>query len=232
MRPVLVFGFVAAAAGMLALALSPADSTILGLDPDSFARLIYGGTIAFILLGSLLWRYQGRLGEAVADFAFWVALLVVLLAGYSYRTELAELADRVASELPPGATVEGKGGEVMVTRRLDGNFVVRMTANGTTLPFVFDTGASSVVVRAEDASRIGIATNNLAFTIPISTANGSALAADAEIDRLAVGHIVLLHVPALVTKPGVLRENLLGMSFLEKLDSFTVSGDRLVLRGK
>ena len=55
---------------------------------------------------------------------------------------------------------------------------------------------------------------------------------DAEIARLSIGHISLLHVPALVTKPGTLHENLLGMSFLDRLDSFTVSGDRLILKAK
>ena len=33
-------------------------------------------------------------------------------------------------------------------------------------------------------------------------------------------------------KPGALHENLLGMSFLNKLESFTVSNDKLVLRGR
>ena len=59
-----------------------------------------------------------------------------------------------------------------------------------------------------------------------------ALAAETEIARLSVGRISLLHVPTLVTKLGTLNENLLGMSFLDKLGSFTVSGDRLILKGR
>jgi aspartyl protease family protein len=230
MRAVIAFALVGAAA--LALALTPADTTLLGLTEGQFARLAYGGAIAFVLTGSLLWRYQGRLGEAVSDFLFWVALLAVLVTVYSYRFELVALGGRVIGQLIPGATIEGPGGEVVVTRRIDGNFVVRMNINGTDLPFVFDTGASSVVVRAEDARKIGLDVRDPDYSIPISTANGSAMAADAAIDRLAVGHIALRHVPALVTKVGTLRENLLGMSFLEKLESFTVSGDRLVLKGR
>ena len=132
--------------------------------PDQCARFVYGATIAFVLLGSLLWHYRGRLREAVVDLAFWVLLLLVLVGVYSYRFELGSIAARVVGELMPGATVEGKGGEVMVTRRLDGNFVLRMSANGVTLPFVFDTGASSVVLRAEDAERIGIGIEDLVFT--------------------------------------------------------------------
>ena len=230
MRAVIAFALVGAAS--LALALTPADTTLLGLSESEFARLVYGGAIAFVLTGSLMWRYQGRLGEAVSDFLFWVALLAVLVTVYSYRFELVALGGRVISELIPGATVEGPGGEVVVTRRMDGNFVVRMTVNGVTLPFIFDTGASSVVVRAEDAGKIGLVVRDPDYSIPISTANGAALAADAAIDRLAVGRIALRHVPALVTKAGTLRENLLGMSFLGKLESFTVSGDRLILKGR
>jgi aspartyl protease family protein len=37
-------------------------------------------------------------------------------------------------------------------------------------------------------------------------------------------------VPALVSRPGALRENLLGMTFLDRLASFEVRGDRLILR--
>ena len=38
-------------------------------------------------------------------------------------------------------------------------------------------------------------------------------------------------VPALVTRPGTLATNLLGMTFLERLASYEVRGNRLILRG-
>ena len=38
-------------------------------------------------------------------------------------------------------------------------------------------------------------------------------------------------VPALVAQPGQLRSNLLGMSFLNRLESWEVRGDKLILRG-
>ena len=44
--------------------------------------------------------------------------------------------------------------------------------------------------------------------------------------------IVVRGVRALVARPGALNESLLGMSFLEKLKSYSVEGGRLVLRGK
>jgi aspartyl protease family protein len=39
-------------------------------------------------------------------------------------------------------------------------------------------------------------------------------------------------VTALVARPGALEESLLGMSFLERLKSYTVERDRLVLVAK
>jgi aspartyl protease family protein len=45
-----------------------------------------------------------------------------------------------------------------------------------------------------------------------------------------VGEIVELSVPALVAQPGQLRTSLLGMSFLNRLESWQVRGDKLMLR--
>jgi aspartyl protease family protein len=52
------------------------------------------------------------------------------------------------------------------------------------------------------------------------------------LDRVAIGSIREQRVRALVAKPGVLHENLLGMTFLERLASYEVRNNRLILRGK
>lgn len=215
-----------------ALVMSPALSRYLNVDPNQFGRMVYGGALATLVGTSILWRYRGRFGRLMADLLVWAGIILGLVAAYSYRYELAALRDRVIGELMPGATVIGSGGEVTVTRRADGNFVVDMQANGVRLPFTFDTGASTVVIRYEDAERIGIPTSELDFSVPISTANGKALAADASIQTMTVGPIGFRNVPALVSKAGTLHENLLGMTFLGRLASFSVTGDRLTLKGR
>ncbi|MEX2036258.1 MAG: TIGR02281 family clan AA aspartic protease, partial [Xanthobacteraceae bacterium] len=63
------------------------------------------------------------------------------------------------------------------------------------------------------------------------TANGRTRAAPVTLDRLAVGDIVERAVPALIAQPGQLRTSLLGMSFLNRLESWEVRGDRLMMRG-
>ncbi len=52
------------------------------------------------------------------------------------------------------------------------------------------------------------------------------------LDQIAIGPIVMRNVPALVARPGALDESLLGMSFLERLKSYAVERDRLVLVAK
>jgi aspartyl protease family protein len=51
------------------------------------------------------------------------------------------------------------------------------------------------------------------------------------LDRLAIGGLVEHSVAALVAQPGQLKTSLLGMSFLNRLQSWEVRGDRLFLRG-
>ena len=56
-------------------------------------------------------------------------------------------------------------------------------------------------------------------------------AAPVMLDRVSIGTITERSVPALVAQGAALRSNLLGMSFLNRLQSWEVRGDRLVLRG-
>jgi aspartyl protease family protein len=67
--------------------------------------------------------------------------------------------------------------------------------------------------------------------VSIDTANGRTRAAQVTLDRLAVGGLEERSVEALIVQPGQLRTSLLGMSFLNRLQSWQVSGDRLIMHG-
>ena len=66
---------------------------------------------------------------------------------------------------------------------------------------------------------------------PVQTANGTTYAAHVRLRTLSLGPISLQDVEALVAKPGSLKENLLGMSFLSRLRSYEFTSDFLMLRG-
>jgi aspartyl protease family protein len=218
------------AAALAALLMTPPESTLLGLDHQRFASAAIGASI-------LLWLVLSRLRAArpsdvarmVSAAAVWAALLVALTGVYAYRFEASQIAERIAGELFPSEPQVGRGGEVIVNRRLSGEFAIAGRVNGARVTFLFDTGASAVVLTAADARRAGVLANGLSFDVPVTTANGAALAAEVRLDQIAVGPIVMRNVPALVARPGALDESLLGMSFLERLKSYTVERDRLIL---
>jgi aspartyl protease family protein len=166
----------------------------------------------------------------VGNFAIWAGLFVMVLVGYTYREDLKDLAARVVGELSPTtAIVDSTNGTASFRRGLDGHFTVASTINGAAIPLLFDTGASAVVLSYRDAERAGIRLDNLSFTMPVMTANGTGRAAVVELDRVEVGGISRRNVRAFVAEDGALYGSLLGMTFLETLSRYSVAGDRLEL---
>ncbi|MFN5721122.1 MAG: TIGR02281 family clan AA aspartic protease, partial [Bradyrhizobium sp.] len=71
----------------------------------------------------------------------------------------------------------------------------------------------------------------LDYNVDLETAGGHTKAARLTLDRLAVGKLVEKSVPALVVQRGQMKTNLLGMSFLDRLESWGVRSDTLSLTG-
>ena len=120
---------------------------------------------------------------------------------------------------------------VDVPRGNGGEFALHATINGMTTPMIIDTGATSVMLSYETAKAIGLPVELLAYNIDVETVSGRTRAARLTLDRLAVGKLVERSVPALIVPRGVMKTNLLGMSFLDLLESWEVRADKLKLRG-
>jgi len=120
---------------------------------------------------------------------------------------------------------------VDVPRGDGGEFALQATINGIATPMVIDTGATSVMLSYETAKAIGLPVELLAYNIDVETVSGRTQAARLTLDRLAVGKLVERSVPALIVPRGLMKSNLLGMSFLDRLESWEVRADKLKLRG-
>ncbi|MEP3303398.1 MAG: TIGR02281 family clan AA aspartic protease, partial [Roseibium sp.] len=81
----------------------------------------------------------------------------------------------------------------------------------------------------EDAARAGYSDSELNFSVPVQTANGGALVAPVRIRTLSVGNLMLKDVRAFVARKGALDTSLFGMTALNRLSSWRIEGDRLVL---
>lgn len=221
--------------GSIVVARGDAD-TIAGYDVRDVMTMTAGIATVLFLSSALFGSGRGRIGQAVRDLMTWAFLILLVVAGYSYRAELLSVAQRVGSELaPPGmitradTQVDGEHA-VKIRRRPDGHFVARVAANGQPISMLVDTGASTVVLKPADAQKLGIEIEKLRFQVPVQTANGTTFAAAVRLKQLKVGPIDLANVDALVAKPGTLKDSLLGMTFLNRLRSYEFSGDFLTLR--
>jgi aspartyl protease family protein len=207
------------------------EGTIAGLVEQDVGSLIYKIVLVVIAGSMALSLFRHRFAEAVQAALIWVVIGLVLVVAYTYRADLRETGERVLAELIPGRPVS-HGRIVEIVRGHGGEFQVSTQVNGARLPMVLDTGATAIVLTQDAAKSAGLPLEVLAYTVPIETANGRTRAAAVTLDRVAVGTIVERAVPALIAQPGQLKTNLLGMSFLNRLESYSVNSEKLVLHGR
>jgi aspartyl protease family protein len=216
-------------------AITGEGGTIAGLPREDFPRLAGPLAILIFFMSGVVRLKTGQASQALKALGIWVAIGIVLVGVYTYRAELGEVGDRVVEQLQPGSvqTVSsgaGGRGAVVKIKKTEGHFIAKAQVNGKAVHMIVDTGASTVVLRSEDARRAGIQLGALNYTVPVETANGRAYAARIKLDKVSLGDLSLEKVDALVTKPGVLHQSLLGMSFLSRLQSYEFSGNQLVMR--
>ena len=126
----------------------------------------------------------------------------------------------------------GKGAppvsELVLKAGPHGHFLVDATVNGERLRVMVDTGASSIYLTPRDAERIGWPARRLDFSERYDTAAGEVRAAPVTLRSLRIGELELYDLPASVgEQPGSL--SLLGMTFLNRFESYEVRGDTLIL---
>ena len=162
-------------------------------------------------------------------------VLVVMAAtagavlAYKDPEQVARASDTVSEFLRKRtASPERK---VQIARGQGGEFALKARINGVSAPMVIDTGATSVVLTYETAKAAGLPLELLEYDVDVETAGGHTRAARLTLDRLAIGKLVERSVPALVVPQGQMKTNLLGMSFLDRLESWEVHADRLMLHG-
>jgi aspartyl protease family protein len=186
------------------------------------------GVLALVS-SSLLFVRHFNVKQTVRNIALWFGVGAVLMLGYSFQDELTALGQRLRAELIPGTPRQTAAGEMEISASDGGGFHANGTVNGTQVRFLVDTGASSIVLSPADARRIGIDMDSLVFNRAYETANGIGYGASVMVDELTLGHIRLTNVPVSINQ-APMRNSLLGMTFLNRMKSFNISGRKLVLR--
>lgn len=227
----LFIGIAILIAAGLALIISTDAGSLVGLSQAQTAQVIPLVLLLIVFAGGMFSRRR-KASELFGSVALWVGLFGVAIVGYTYRDELQDIGSRVMGELSPGAAVvDNTDGRAVFRRGLAGHFSINTVVNGAELRMIFDTGATAVVLTFEDARAAGIDTAKLRYNLPVATANGTGRAAGVTLDRIEVGGIVRSGIRAFIAEEGVLDQSLLGMTFLETLERYAVSGNALELVG-
>ena len=214
----MVFGLAAAFPG----AVSTDEDWMWAIRGLGFAVLL---SAALLRAGPIAWR------QALRHVTIWGALMVGLLMGYAYRGELQTLGQRLLAEVSGGRPVLARTEELVVTEDEGGGFLVVGHLDGKPVRFLVDTGASDTVLSPDDAQRLGYDLKSLKFDRPSETANGIGYGAVVTADSLSVGPIRFDKVPVSINQ-APMRQSLLGMSFLKRLEGVRLEGDKLYLKYK
>jgi aspartyl protease family protein len=135
---------------------------------------------------------------------------------------LASVPDQPAAPQPLGR-------KVVVAADARGHFTSTFKLNGRQVDGMIDTGATLVAINSSTARRIGISLNQSDFNHQVNTANGAIKAAVVTVDRLQIGKITVDNIQAVVLDDKALQTNLIGMSFLQRLQKYEVENGSLLL---
>ncbi len=218
-------GLAAVAVAILALVIYLAQRDQGGGD----ARLVYLVLLLVMVASSAAVRWRARPGLLLRHLTVWGVIGFTLVAGYGYRFEMQGLWHRVLGELNPDSFIETASGEITFRAAADGQFRIRATVDGTNVRFLFDTGASLVVLSPRDAKRIGFDLSRLTFSQRFSTANGTGMGAPVRLRELRIGPIVQKNIRASVNR-AEMGTSLLGMNFLRRLSRYEVRNGTLTLQ--
>ena len=186
----------------------------------------YSVRLASVRVGSItLTDVEGAVGEGAGTGD-------TVLLGMSFLSRLTMTRDGNLMRLSRApATATATRADARPTLTLNemraGLFTTPVSINGVSLPFLVDTGATTVAIDTGMAQRIGLNYRNGSPGMA-GTANGPVRAWRLKLDQVSAGPITLYNVDATVLEGPGLGVGLLGMSFLNRVE-IKREGETLVL---
>jgi aspartyl protease family protein len=213
-----------AALAVLGLALMNPTRTLTAQD---WAQVGYG--IGFIVLvASSLAARQLQLGQVIRQGLIWLALFALLLTAFSLRNRFDFVARWFDGAPAAPAPTDSRPLEITLDQAKDGRFYVTGAVNDVPVRFQVDPDASDIALNPSDARRIGVDVARLRYDTHFETADGVGEGAAFRAATLSIGPAHLSHVAMWINRTPMLS-SLLGLNFLQGLESYQVRGSRLYL---
>jgi len=201
--------------------------------PISVAISVPGGVIWLdimisILLATafgLILAQRSQHGPGVSNA---VAAATTLIAGVTILGAIQIAAPSRIAPIAALATISGA--EAQLDRAWDGHFRAIAQIEGVDVGLMVDTGASIVLLRYDDAMRIGIDPLTLDYSIPLTTAGGRTYVAPYVFETIQIGDVMVRNVEGAIAQRRALHSSLLGMSYLEQLTETVIRRDEMIFR--
>lgn len=184
------------------------------------ASLIYLVLLGTAILGYFIAANRQGLGTTLRQLALWGLIFLGVIAA-------AGLWPSIRDQVAPRQSYTSTG-SLEVPRGFDGHYHVTLGINGEPISFVVDTGASDIVLSQQDARRVGIDPDSLAYLGRAQTANGTVPLAQVSLDEVSLGEEIERGVPASVNG-GEMNGSLLGMSYLSRFGRISIEDETLTL---
>ena len=195
----LIIGFALAALP----ALAATQINVVGLFSNKAIVVINGGSPQTIAAGQT--KNGVKLIAADSESA------TFMVEGKRQTLKMGQAASVAGSTAPVNNT------PVSLYADNQGHFKGNLNINGASLKYLVDTGATVVAMNSGDAKFAKIDYEK-GEKVPVSTANGIAIAYLVKLNTLKIGNITLNNVEAVVNEGGSPDIVLLGMSALNRLD--------------
>lgn len=187
---------------------------------DELARFIYLGMLGLAVGGWYVTQNRVSLGKNAQFAAIWGLIFVGVIAAVGLWEDVRR--DTLMRQYV------SNDGTIEIPRADDGHFYARLYLDGVPVEFTIDTGASQVVLTREDARRVGLDPDNLAYLGQAFTANGPVRTASARVDTFTFEGLVDQRVEVWVND-GAMPGSLLGMSYLNRFSKIEIAGGMMRL---
>lgn len=187
--------------------------------------LIWGVVCILLLVSSLAARRLPLSYVAKAALA-WIAIFAALFAIFSFRFEFISIWERVKADISGTAGQSISGEAIELRQQDDGHYWIIVDINGKPVRFMVDSGATMTAINATTAREAGVEADG--YPIILSTANGRVAAKRANVQSLVVGPHKIENHPVVVSE-SFGDVNLLGMNFLNSMQSWRVEANKMVL---
>ena len=128
-----------------------------------------------------------------------------------------------------GSDGSGTGTRIVLPVGIGGHYGGLASINGHSIEFIVDTGATSIAMGSDVASRLGL-DYSASTAAAAMTANGAVAARKLTLDKVTIGDVTVFNVEAMVV-PQAMPVVLLGNSFLSRFQMRS-DNDSLVLDKK